>query len=129
MTKQIDELMREVWQMRLAVNPEGQAKRVQAALEAALKPGKPIGYLAHRDGKPSWDEDCVCKDAVYPVDEYDDRVSVAIFTHQARPMKPLTDDQIGLVWSVANGEHSASAAVKRRITRAIEAAHGIKEQS
>jgi hypothetical protein len=44
-------------------------------------------------------------------------------------LKPLTDDQIGLAWSVANGEHSASAAVKRRITRAIEAAHGIKEQT
>ena len=41
MTKQIDELMREVWQMRLAVNPEAQAKRVQAALEAALKPEEP----------------------------------------------------------------------------------------
>jgi hypothetical protein len=38
---------------------------------------------------------------------------------------PLTDEQIGLAWSVANGEHNASAATKRRITRAIEAVHGI----
>jgi hypothetical protein len=41
--------------------------------------------------------------------------------------KPLTMDEIGQAWAVADGEHNASAAVKRRITRAIEAAHGIKE--
>lgn len=28
-------------------------------------------------------------------------------------------------WSIADGEHNASASVKRRITRAIEAAHQI----
>jgi hypothetical protein len=42
----------------------------------------PIGYLAHRNGKPSWDDDCVCKDPVYPVDQDDDRVSVPIYTSQ-----------------------------------------------
>ena len=41
--------------------------------------------------------------------------------------KPLTDEEIGQTWSVADGEHNASGAVKRRITRSIEAAHGIKE--
>jgi hypothetical protein len=41
--------------------------------------------------------------------------------------KPLTMDEIGQAWAVADGEHNASASVKRRITRAIEAAHGIKE--
>jgi hypothetical protein len=41
--------------------------------------------------------------------------------------KPLTMDEIGPAWAVADGEHNASASVKRRITRAIEAAHGIKE--
>lgn len=41
---------------------------------------EPIGYLAFRDGKPSWDEDCVCEDDVYPIDADDDRVSVAIYT-------------------------------------------------
>ena len=35
--------------------------------------------------------------------------------------KPLTDEEIGKAWSVADGEHNASASVKRRITRAIEA--------
>jgi hypothetical protein len=41
--------------------------------------------------------------------------------------KPLTMDEIGQAWAVADGEHNASASVKRRITRAIEAAHGIKD--
>lgn len=44
---------------------------------------KPVGYLAWRDGKPSWDDDCVCEDAVYPVDEYDDRTSMPIYTNPA----------------------------------------------
>jgi len=35
--------------------------------------------------------------------------------------KPLTMDEIGQAWAVADGEHNASASVKRRITRAIEA--------
>ena len=39
--------------------------------------------------------------------------------------EPLTDEQMGKAWAVASGEHNASAAVKRRITRAIERAHGI----
>lgn len=41
--------------------------------------------------------------------------------------KPLTMDEIGKAWSVADGEHNASASVKRRITGAIEAAHNIKD--
>lgn len=41
----------------------------------------------------------------------------------------LTDEEIGKAWSVADGEHNASASVKRRITRAIEAAHNIKEDN
>ena len=40
MTK-IDELMREVWQMRLAADLEAQAKRIRAALEAELVQGNP----------------------------------------------------------------------------------------
>jgi hypothetical protein len=46
---------------------------------------------------------------------------------QPEQRKPLTMDEIGQPWAVADGEHNASASVKRRITRAIEAAHGIKE--
>ena len=43
--------------------------------------------------------------------------------------QPLTVEEIGKAWSIANGEHNASAAVKRRITRAIEATHNIKENT
>ena len=38
-----------------------------------------------------------------------------------RPWVGLTDEEIGKAWSVADGEHNASASVKRRITGAIEA--------
>jgi hypothetical protein len=38
-----------------------------------------------------------------------------------RPWRGLTDEEIGKAWSVADGEHNASASVKRRITGAIEA--------
>ena len=34
----------------------------------------------------------------------------------------LTDEQIASAWAVAEGEHNASSAVKRKITRAIETA-------
>ena len=44
---------------------------------------EPVAYLAWRDGQPSWDEDCVCQDAVYPVDEDDDRTSMPVYTHPA----------------------------------------------
>jgi hypothetical protein len=42
-------------------------------------------------------------------------------TPPAAQRKPLTDEEIGKAWSVADGEHNASASVKRRITGAIEA--------
>lgn len=42
---------------------------------------EPIGYLAWLGGKPCWDgDDCVCEDAVYPIDADDDRESKAIYT-------------------------------------------------
>lgn len=37
--------------------------------------------------------------------------------------EPLSDEQIAQAW--AGGDHNASASVKRRITREIEAMHGI----
>lgn len=39
--------------------------------------------------------------------------------------QPLAEPQIAKAWSVAEGEHNASAVVKRRITRAIEVELGI----
>jgi hypothetical protein len=38
---------------------------------------------------------------------------------------PLDEAAMARAWSVAEGEHQATAVVKRRITRSIERAHGI----
>ena len=45
----------------------------------ALEGVEPIGYIAWRDGKPAWSEDCVCEDAVFPRDIEDDCTSMAIY--------------------------------------------------
>lgn len=49
----------------------------------------------------------------------------------ARGRKPLTDEQIGKAWACVRDELVSSASTKRRLVRAIEAAHGItnKESS
>jgi hypothetical protein len=83
---------------------------------------EPIGYLAHRDGKPSWDDDCVCKDPVYPVDSDDDRVSVAIYTKPQ--LTPLTDDQIKSIWSESHNDKTNRFGYLV-LARMIESAHGI----
>lgn len=54
--------------------------------------GEPVAYLAWRDGQPCWDEDCVCQDAVYPVDSDDDRTSMPVYLHPAP--KPVSDFDI-----------------------------------
>jgi len=46
---------------------------------AALRNQTPIAYIAWRDGKPYWSEDCVCADAVWPADGDDDRVSMPVY--------------------------------------------------
>jgi len=47
---------------------------------AALNNQKPVAYVAWRDGKLCWDsDDCVCEDAVYPVDWDDDRTSMPVY--------------------------------------------------
>lgn len=47
---------------------------------AEIEKQEPIAYLAWRDGKPCWDgDDCVCQDAVYPVDFDDDRTSMPVY--------------------------------------------------
>jgi len=64
----------------LALEAFAQLVRDDYRAELLAGSGEPVGYLAWRDGKPSWDEDCVCKDPVYPVDETDDRTSKPIYT-------------------------------------------------
>ena len=56
---------------------------------------EPVAYLAWRDGQPSWDEDCVCQDAVYPVDEDDDRTSMPVYTHPAHDDTALLRQALG----------------------------------
>ena len=68
--------------------------RVLSALKTAV-PQEPVAYLAWRDGKPCWDgDDCVCEDAVYPVDHDDDRTSMPVYL-APQPQRPrLTDAEI-----------------------------------
>ena len=40
----------------------------------------PTTYIAWRDGKPSYDEDCVCENPVWPADMDDDRESMPLYT-------------------------------------------------
>lgn len=47
--------------------------------------------------------------------------NTALYTSPPAQRKPLTDEEMAKAWAVADGEHNASASVKRRITRAIEA--------
>ena len=86
------------------------------------KTPEPVAYLAWRDGKPCWDEDCVCQDAVYPVDSDDDRTSMPVYLHPAP--KPMTDEEIddalSDIWGSDTGE-VLSAHLQRKIARAIEA--------
>ena len=86
---------------------------------------EPVAYLAWRDGQPSWDEDCVCQDAVYPVDEDDDRTSMPVYTHPAHDDTALL--RMALEWFDAmrvgamsrnNAEQLAdevSAALRKRL--------------
>ena len=60
-------------------------RRLQAeneALRTALaQQGKPVAYLAWRDGKPCYaGDDAVCEDAVWPLDADDDRESMPVYT-------------------------------------------------
>ena len=63
--------------------------------DAQAVPQEPVAYLAWRDGKPCWEgDDCVCQDAVYPVDHDDDRTSMPVYL-SPQPQRPLlTEDEI-----------------------------------
>lgn len=76
---EIDALVSENSYYGGCINVEAFAAAVIAAHERkVLEDVEPVGYLAWRDGKPDWSEDCVCEDAVYPVDG-EDRTSMAIY--------------------------------------------------
>ena len=66
------------------------------------KKPEPVAYFAWRDGKPCWDEDFVCQDAVYPVDSDDDRTSMPVYLHPAKqtPWVGLTEEEVYEAWRV-----------------------------
>lgn len=56
----------------------------RAALATAEQPQEPVAYLAWKDGKPCYEgDDGVCEEAVWPVDDEDDRISMPVYTHPA----------------------------------------------
>ena len=77
-------------------------RRLQAeneALRTALaQQGKPVAYLAWRDGKPCYaGDDAVCEDAVWPLDADDDRESMPVYTvalPDIIPVRPNIKNQI-----------------------------------
>ena len=79
---------------KLALSLMQQAADMLGA-DAQAVPQEPVAYLAWRDGKPCWEgDDCVCQDAVYPVDHDDDRTSMPVYL-SPQPQRPLlTEDEI-----------------------------------
>ena len=69
-----------------------------AMLEADAVPQEPVAYLAWRDGKPCWEgDDCVCQDAVWPVDHDDDRTSMPVYLAAPQQQPRLTDAEIDAI--------------------------------
>ena len=87
--------------------------------DAQAVPQEPVAYLAWRDGKPCWEgDDCVCEDAVYPVDHDDDRTSMPVYL-SPQPQRPrLTDEEIDEM-AVANTGYSREVHL-HSFARAIE---------
>ena len=77
--------------------------------DAQAVPQEPVAYLAWRDGKPCWEgDDCVCQDAVYPVDHDDDRTSMPVYL-SPQPQRPLlTDAEILTLWAQTYVERGTS---------------------
>lgn len=77
---------------------------------------EPVVYLAWRDGKPCWDgDDCVCEEAVYPVDIYDDRISIPLYLHPPKQAVPhgWMIEGCSRVWKGEHAEIDATAEAKR----------------
>jgi hypothetical protein len=98
-------------------------ERVANALTAALKEQdlEPVAWIFTPNTDLLWPAEVEAKNPI-ELNSYQ-----PLYTTPPQ-RKPLTMDEIGQAWAVADGEHNASASVKRRITRAIEAAHNIKEK-
>ena len=92
--KLIERLRLDYTASKLALSLMQQAADMLEA-DAQAVPQEPVAYLAWRDGKPCWEgDDCVCQDAVYPVDHDDDRTSMPVYL-SPQPQRPLlTEDEI-----------------------------------
>ena len=90
----IEQLRLDYTASKLALSLMQQAADMLEA-DAQAVPQEPVAYLAWRDGKPCWEgDDCVCQDAVYPVDHDDDRTSMPVYL-SPQPQRPLlTEDEI-----------------------------------
>ena len=90
----IEQLRLDYTASKLALSLMKQAADMLEA-DAQAVPQEPVAYLAWRDGKPCWEgDDCVCQDAVYPVDHDDDRTSMPVYL-SPQPQRPLlTEDEI-----------------------------------
>lgn len=77
--------------------------------DAQAVPQEPVAYLAWRDGKPCWEgDDCVCADAVYPVDHDDDRTSMPVYLASSQQRPRLTDAEILALWAQTYVERGTS---------------------
>ena len=123
------------------INEEVTALCNAAAVAAKLKGWDAQGavaYLAWKDGKPCYEgDDGVCEEAVWPLDDTDDRTSMPVYTHAlpAQPAEPLTalkDVEISLMahnedpgdWNDSRYRDSWLKGYEAG-ARAAEAAHGI----
>ena len=74
-------LVSELEELKLAYAEKSAAHgAAQREAELMVFDMEPVGYLAWRNDAPSWDEDCICNDAVYPSWYDDDRTSMPIYT-------------------------------------------------
>ena len=75
-----------------------------------------VAYLAWKDGKPCYEgDDGVCEEAVWPLDDTDDRTSMPVYTHPlpAQPAEPVNAELIdacgryeaALMAAFPNGAH------------------------
>lgn len=65
---------------------------------------EPVAYLAWRDGKPCWEgDDCVCADAVYPVDHDDDRTSMPVYL-APQPQPAVPQEPVAWKTDTSSGE-------------------------
>lgn len=117
----IEQLRLDYTASKLALSLMQQAADMLEA-DAQAVPQEPVAYLAWRDGKPCWEgDDCVCQDAVYPVDHDDDRTSMPVYL-SPQPQRPrLTDEEIDEMAVVNTGYsrevhlHSFARAIEKKV--------------